>query len=103
MKEISRKMPSGEQTLLENLSLVGCFITELLVHHSEWRKEDMEDSFFSFFFWLLSFFRAALAACGSQAKGLIGAVATGLHHSHSNARFKLNLQHTPHLMATLDP
>ena len=36
-----------------------------------------------FLFWL---FRAAPAAYeGSQARGQIGAVATGLHRSHSNA------------------
>ena len=43
---------------------------------------------FFFFF----FFRAALAAYGgSQARGLIGAIAAGLHHSHSNARSELHL------------
>ena len=37
--------------------------------------------------WDSFFFRAALRACGgSQARGPIGATATGLHHSHSNAR-----------------
>ena len=43
----------------------------------------------AFFF----FFRAALAAYGgSQARGLIGAVAASLRHSHSNAR---SLTHSP--------
>ena len=45
-------------------------------------------SFFLLFF-LFSFFlfRVALAAHGgSQARGLIEAVAAGLQHSHSNAR-----------------
>ena len=32
---------------------------------------------------------------GSQAKGLIGAVASGLLHSHSNASSELHLQTTP--------
>ena len=33
------------------------------------------------------FFRATPMACGgSRARGLVGAVAAGLHHSHSNAR-----------------
>ena len=40
---------------------------------------------------------------GFQARGLMGAVATGLHHSHSNTRSKPHLQPTPQLMATLDP
>jgi len=30
-------------------------------------------------------------------------VAAGLHHSHSHARYKLCLQPTPQLLATLDP
>ena len=41
--------------------------------------------FFLFFFQCL--LRATpMAYGGSQARGLIGAVAAGLHHSHSNAR-----------------
>ena len=40
---------------------------------------------------------------GSQARGLIGAVATGLCHSHSNAGSKPSLQPTPVLTAILDP
>ena len=57
--------------------------------------------YFYLFFCLL---RAALAAYGdSQAKGLIGAVATGLHQSHSNARSKPHLRPTPQLTATPDP
>ena len=39
------------------------------------------------FFWLFAFSRAAPTAHGgSQATGLIGAIATGLHQSHSNAK-----------------
>ena len=50
----------------------------------------MEILFLVFCFCLFIFgfclFRAALAACGgSQAKGRIEAVVTGLHHSHSDA------------------
>ena len=56
----------------------------------------------SFFFFFL--FRAALTAYGSsQARGLIGATAAGLHHSHRNARSELRLQRTPQLTATPDP
>ena len=44
-----------------------------------------------------------MAYGGSQARGLIGAVAAGLHQSHSNARSELHLQPTPQLMATPDP
>ena len=55
----------------------------------------------SFFFLL---FRATPMACGSsQARGLIGATAASLPHSHSNARSELHLQPTPQLTATPDP
>ena len=38
-------------------------------------------------FFCFCFLRATpVAYGGSQARGLIGAVAAGLHHSHSNAR-----------------
>ena len=47
-------------------------------------------------------FRAAPTGYGSsQAKGQIGAVATGLHHSHAGS--ELHLQRTPQLTATSDP
>ena len=49
-------------------------------------------------------FRATSAACGgSQARGLIGPVASGLYHSHSNTRSEPCQQPTPQLMAMLDP
>ena len=52
----------------------------------------------------LSFSRATPTAYGdSQAKGLIEAVAAGLHHSHSNVGSKLCLQPILQLTATLDP
>ena len=57
-----------------------------------------------FLFFVFSLFRAASAAYGgSQARGLIGAVATSLHHSHSNVRSKPRLWPTPQLTAMLDP
>ena len=60
--------------------------------------------FFFFFFCLFAFSMAASVACGgSQARGLIGAVATGLRQSHSNTGFELLLQLTPQLTATPDP
>ena len=40
---------------------------------------------------------------GSQAKGLIRAVAAGLRQSHSNAISEPRLRPTPLLTATLDP
>ena len=51
-----------------------------------------------------AFSGAAPAAYGdSQARGLIGAVDTGLRHSHSNAGCKPQLQPTPQRTATPDP
>ena len=44
-----------------------------------------------------------MADGSSQARGPIGAVDAGLHHSHSNAGSELCLQPTPQLTATLDP
>ena len=60
----------------------------------------------SFFFFFLSFChflgRAPLAYGSSQARGLIGAEATGLHQGHSNAGSEPHLQPTPQLTATPD-
>ena len=59
------------------------------------------DFFFFFFFGL---FRAApMVYGGSQARGLVGAVAAGLHHNDSDTGSKLQLRPTPQLTATLDP
>ena len=61
-------------------------------------------SVFIFIFCLFAFYRATPAAYeGSQARGPIGAVTTGLRHSHSNVGSEPRLQSTPQLMATLDP
>ena len=56
-----------------------------------------------FFFSFLTFWAAPLACGSSQARGHIGAVAAGLHHSHSNTGSKLCLGPKPQLMAMLDP
>ena len=59
--------------------------------------------FFFFFFGLFAISWAAPTAYGgSQARGLNGAVATGLHQSHSNAGSEPRLQPTPQLTATPD-
>ena len=47
----------------------------------------------------LSLRDAPVAYGGSLARGGIGAVAAGLHHSHSNAESKLRLRPTPQLRA----
>ena len=62
--------------------------------------KNKEKEFFLFF----GLFRAApMAHGGSQARGLIGAIAAGLCHSHSSAGSKPYLQPTPQLMAMPDP
>ena len=67
----------------------------------------VEFTFILFIYLFLVFFAiswAAPAACGgSQARGRIGAVATGLHHSHSNAGSEPHLQPTAQLTTTPDP
>ena len=69
-------------------------------------------SFFFFFFFVFCLFvvvaiswaaPAPAAYGGSQARGPIGAVATGLRQSHSNAGSEPHLQPTPQLTATLEP
>ena len=49
------------------------------------------------------YWAAPVAYGGSQARGRIGAVATGLHQIHSNAGSEPRLQPTPQLTATPDP
>ena len=61
------------------------------------------DPIFFFVFFFISWAAAPVSYEGSQARGPIGAVATGLHHSRSNVGSKLHLQPIPQLTATLDP
>ena len=57
-----------------------------------------------FIFCLFAFSRATpVAYGGSQARGQIGAVADGLHHSHSHVGSEPRLGPTPQLTATPDP
>ena len=59
---------------------------------------------FGVFFGLFAISWAAPKAYGgSQARGLIGAIATGLRQSHSNAGSEPPLQPTPQLTAIPDP
>ena len=57
--------------------------------------------FLSFFFAIS--WAALMAYGGSQARGLIISLATGLHQSHSNVGSELRLRPTPQLTATPDP
>ena len=62
------------------------------------------NAFLFFFFCLFAISWAAPDAYGgSQARGQIGAVATGLHQSHSNVGSEPPLQTTPQLMEMLHP
>ena len=61
-----------------------------------------EFTFFFFFVLLLLPWAAPAAHGGPQARGPIGAAATGLRQSHSNARSEPRLQPTPQLTATPD-
>ena len=65
-----------------------------------------------FIFFFLSFVVVAVVAIswatpsaygGSQARGLIGAVAASPRHSHSNMGYKPHLRSTLQLRATSDP
>ena len=61
-------------------------------------------SFFLFLSFFLCLFRATPKAYrGFQARGQIGAVATSLNHSHSNAGSRPLLRPKPQLMAMPDP
>ena len=66
------------------------------------RNSDSPIYFILFFVFLLFLWAAPTAPGGSQAMGRIGAVATGLHQSHSNAGSEPHLQPTPQLTATPD-
>ena len=82
------------------MELLTSSIKSYLVHNAVPQNEVTEVSFFFFF----GLFRAApMAYAGSQARGRIRTVASGLHHGHSNARSEPRLQTTPQLTATLDP
>ena len=66
-------------------------------------RNDISALFIYFLFFIFVFSRAAPAVYGgSQARGLIRAVAAGLHHSHSNVGSKQRLPPTPQLTATPD-
>ena len=82
----------------------GCFHV-LAIENSAVQHLTYKNVFFLLLlFCLFAFPRATPVAYGSsQARGLIGAVDTGLHQSHSNVESKLCLQSTPQLTATPDP
>ena len=97
----------GNFTLLLSLTIGGSRVISKVIRIMFMTGFCKPVFFFFFFFFflvfLLFFWTASAAYGGSQARGLIGAVAASLHHSHSNARFKPHLQPTPELVATPDP
>jgi len=65
---------------------------------------DTGELILTFYFFIFYLFRAAPVAYGvSQARGLIGAVAAGLHQSHSNEGSEKRPRPTSQLTTTLDP
>ena len=67
-------------------------------------RQELPDFFFFFLFGLFAISWAAPAAYGgSQVRGGMGVVATGLRQSHSNLGSEPRLQPTPLLTATSDP
>ena len=74
---------------IKNLNLVEQYSSYLYASH---------------LFFFFGLFRVTPTAYrNSQARGQIGAIAAGLHHSYSNARSKLRLRPAPQLMAMPDP
>ena len=68
------------------------------------RTTDKNNWLYIIFFLSFCLFRATPTAYrSSQARGLIRAIAAGLHHTHTNTRSEPCLQPTPQLMATPDP
>ena len=85
---------------IQQRSLFSCFNLQLTMESIGF----LSLSLFFFFFFFFFFFWAILAAYGGfQARGLIGAVANSLHHSHSNSGSELRLWLTPQLPATPGP
>ena len=69
------------------------------------RMHCLEKPIFYFIYLFICFLALHLRAGygGSQARGLIGVTAAGLHHSHSNAGSELRLPPIPQLTAKPDP
>ena len=66
--------------------------------------ETRHSIFILFYFCLFAISGGApVANGGSQARGQVGAIAAGLHQSHSKARSELRLRPTPQLTAMPDP
>ena len=88
--QMLKQLPESRQLLFFHLAIY---------HRLPSRKAYIEVTFLVF-----CLFLAPPAACGgSQARGLIGAVAASLPQSHSTAGSELRLRPTPQLTVTPDP
>ena len=76
----------------------------MILNHTEGDVTWSISTFILCIFFFFCFFRVTLVAYGgSPARSLIGAVAPGLHQSHSKTGSELCLWRAPQLMATPDP
>ena len=78
--------------------------SQVIIIISNYQEVSLHQAQRTSFFFFFVFSRAAPKAYeGSQARGLIRAVAAGLHHSLINTRSEPHLPPTPQLMAPQDP
>ena len=96
--KLATELASPSLILRPSFSLVSFDNFRVRYHLHVWMMQR------NFFFFVFCLFRAApVAYGGSQARGLIRAVAAGLCQRHSNSGSEPSLQPTPQLMATPDP
>ena len=89
--EIPLTLQMWEKLLSESKEEVGSSVP-LAFSQDQRRQCYWMVMFYLFFIFIFCLFRASpMAHGGFQARSQIGAVAAGLHHSHSKARSKLHL------------
>ena len=100
---LNLEQPEGDSMTTQDINVMGKEETDRIQFNFPLNFQAYWGSPFGFFFVFLLFLWAAPAAYGdSQARGLIGTVATGLHQSHSNAGSEPRLQPIPQLTAMPD-
>ena len=93
----------SEEPTVGLTSVAGPHSPALMHQDSQHHRGIMLVCFFVLFCFVVISWAAPTAYGGSQARGLIGAAAAGLHHSHSNVGSELRLRPTPQPTATPDP